>query len=592
MAGNQIGEVKAKTDIVSVIGEYVDLKKAGRNFKGNCPFHSEKTPSFIVSPELQMYKCFGCSAAGDVFTFLQEYEGLEFGEALQQLAERAGVKLEKPDYAKNSKRDTYLQINDTVAKLYQYLLLKHPVGKQALSYLEEKRGLTKETIRAFGIGFSPRDSSLVETYLTKKKKISVLDLETLGIVYRRGSRVIDRLNGRVIFPLRDHRGATIGFSGRILPEFDTGRVGKYINSPETPLYHKSSHLYVLDVARSDIKRLRKAIVVEGELDLLSVWQAGAKNVIAIKGSALTKEQSILISRYADTLFLALDSDTAGDAASRRGIQMAEEVGLEVKVVRMGDYKDPDEAVRGDPKAFRKHIDEAIPAWDFFIESTLSRHDVSTGSGTSKASDELVPILASIEDKIVQAHYIGIVSQKLSVPPEAVAQEVSKVSVDKKTQSATVPKLPETQKEEPGIREMRERRLLSMAFNENPIELLTNEVRELFTKRLYKKLLKEFDSYCNKHKKFDLGEFAQSLPDELKEGFNSLILYDERVLSEATFSEKEFKSIIAGLKLLDIEAEINQNSKKMRSSKDKKTRLKLNIRNNELLAKRNELLADR
>ncbi len=592
MAGNQIEEVKAKTDIVSVIGEYVDLKKAGRNFKGNCPFHSEKTPSFVVSPELQMFKCFGCGVSGDVFTFLQEYEGLEFAEALEQLADRAGVKLEKPDYSKTSKRNTYLSINETVGKLYQYLLLKHPVGRQALGYLTTKRKLSMDTIRTFGLGFSPRNSQIVESYLVKKKKISVTDLETLGLIYRREGRIIDRFNGRVIFPLYDHRGAILGFSGRILPEFDTGRVGKYINSPETPLYHKSSLLYGLNVTRTDIKRLRNAIVVEGELDLLSVWQSGIKNIVAIKGSALTKEQVSLISRYADTITLALDADTAGDAASRRGIQIAEEADLEVKVVRLGEYKDPDEAVKANTREFIKRIDEAIPAWDFFIESALSRYDVSTGSGMSKASDELVPILASIEDAIVQAHYIGIVSQKLGISAEAVADEVSKSKYTKQSRSETPEGVAEQKSGETDARKLRERRLLSIAFNDDLESLLTDEVKALFTHPLHKKIISEFEAYQSKHSVYELGAFANFLPDELRDGFNSLVLHDERVLTENKFSKKEFDEIVSGLKLMDIEAEVNLNNKKIRSSKDSRLISKLEKRNSELLAEKSKLLADR
>lgn len=576
MADSQVEEVKAKTDIVSVIGEFVNLKKAGRNFKSPCPFHNEKSPSFVVSPELQMYKCFGCGVAGDVFTFLQEYEGLDFPEALNRLADAAGVVLVKKEFKKDTQREQYFKVNEVVRKLYNYLLTKHPVGKDALMYLREQRGITDATIETFTLGFSPEDTSIVINYLTHKKKIAPEMLETLGIIYRRGNQSIDRFRGRVIFPLCDHRGGVVGFAGRILPEFDTGKVGKYINSPETPLYHKSSLLYGMDITRADIKKTRTAIVVEGELDFLSVWQSGVKNVVAIKGSSLTEEQSQLIHRFADKVVLALDADSAGDAASRRGIAIAEKVGLEVSVCQMGTFKDPDEVIKEDPKLFVKMITEALPVWDFLIESTIRRNDVTTGAGQKRASEELVPILASIEDKIVQAHYVGIVAQRLQVPPEAVLQEVEKKNQNSAQIKAIRPENPRpTAPVDVGT--LRERRLLSLGFNTDPASLLTSEITPLIADPLHKKVINAYLAYAANHSEFDLAQFSASLPEELHAGLGSLVLSDEHFDDSLEKSKREFELLVKTIKEATLKDQLSSLVAQMRNLEeqgDEKTLLEV------------------
>ncbi|KKR56946.1 MAG: primase protein [Candidatus Woesebacteria bacterium GW2011_GWC2_40_30] len=329
MPENQIEEVKGS----AIIGERIELKKAGRNYKANCPFHGEKTPSFMVSPELQIFKCFGCDAKGDVFSFLEQYEGMEFPEALKYLADRAGVKLQKFQGGESSEKERLIEVNTQTLRFYNYLLLEHPVGKKALDYLMNQRGLKKETIQEFSLGYSPESSYSLKKFLVDKKKFTPSEVERAGIGIVRGSNLYDRFNGRVVFPLFDHRGNSIGFSGRVLP-WDKRETGKYINSPETPLYHKSNVLYGLNLARGLIKKKKTAIVVEGELDLISSWQAGIKNVVAIKGSALTEEQVKLLSRFAQRFILALDSDMAGDAATRRGIKVASDMGVEIKVAEI------------------------------------------------------------------------------------------------------------------------------------------------------------------------------------------------------------------------------------------------------------------
>lgn len=368
MSGD-VDEVKQKTDIVSIISAHMELKKAGRNFKGLCPFHGEKTPSFIVSPEIQIYKCFGCGESGDVFTFLEKTEGMEFSEALQYLADKAGIKLKKINTKAKSEKEKIYDTNSLALKLYKYILNKHKAGESALNYVIQDRGLIQESIATFNLGYSPQDPKVVANTLVKKKGIKPEDLVYAGIAYQRGGQFFDRFRGRVVFPLFDHRGNVCGFSGRILPG-DKTNLAKYINTPDTPAYHKSDMFYGLNITRDYIRKEKSVIIVEGELDVISLWQIGIKNVVAIKGSALTDSQANLIRRFAEKIVFALDSDAAGKEAVSRALQVSEKYDLEVGVSELGKYKDPDEAARSNPEDLKKLLANTIPGWDFLINVVL------------------------------------------------------------------------------------------------------------------------------------------------------------------------------------------------------------------------------
>ncbi|MDP3917887.1 MAG: DNA primase, partial [Candidatus Woesebacteria bacterium] len=383
MTNNQIEEVKNKTDIVSLISEYIEVKKAGRNYKALCPFHGEKTPSFMITPELQIYKCFACGKSGDAFTFLEEHEGMEFKEALKYLADKAGVKLIAFKQETSTEREKIIEINKNSLNFYDYVLHGHPQGKKILKYLTIDRGLKIETIKKFKIGYSPESFDALSKYLMQKKKFTLTELSKAGLLVGRG---IDRFKGRVTFPLSDHRGNIVGFAGRILPWLKQDRA-KYINSPDTEAYHKSKILYGLDITKSEIRDSKYAVIVEGELDMISSYQAGIKNVIAIKGSALTEDQIRLIGRFCHKIVMCLDSDFAGDEAAKRGAILAFNMDFEVKVSRFEGYKDPDEIARKEPEKLKKAIDEAIGIWDFLIESAITKHGITSGDGKAKISSE-------------------------------------------------------------------------------------------------------------------------------------------------------------------------------------------------------------
>ena len=559
---NQVQEIKLKTDIAAIIGERIELKKAGRNYKASCPFHGEKSASFMVSPELQIFKCFGCGESGDVYSFLEKYEGMDFPEALKYLAERAGVKLTKQKFGESGEREKLIEINTQTLKFYNYLLTTHPLGKPALEYLLKERGLTLETINEFQIGYSPENSLLLKKFLVDKKRFTVSEVERAGIAVVRGQNIYDRFNGRVIFPLYDHRGNPIGFAGRVLP-WDKRDTGKYINSPETPIYHKSSVLFGLNITRQFVKKKKVAIVVEGELDLISSYQAGIKNVVAIKGSALTEDQVRLLSRFAPKFILALDADFAGDAAARRGITVAENSGIEVKVAKLTKYKDPDEAARGDIDSYKKDLIHAESVWDFLIDSVFSRFKALTGEGKAKISKELIPIINGIEDKIVQSHYANLVAEKLGVPLEAVSAQLNKVSGTETKSTNSVPEVVVSISEKIvlGRYDLLEERLLSLSFQSDPGILLSKELEGLIVNPLNKKILIELKSFLTEGKTFEAQEFGASLPKELFDGFSKMIFGEnleltdkpEELKKELDLVQKELKilSIKANLKVLTI-----------------------------------------
>lgn len=558
---DQIAEVKLKTDIVSIIGERIELKKAGRNYKAPCPFHGEKTPSFMVSPELQIFKCFGCAEAGDVFTFLEKYEGMEFPEALKYLADRAGIKLERGNFNESSEKEKLIELNSQVLKFYNYMLTEHSSGKNAYNYLLHDRGLTKEIIKEFQLGYSPENSFPLSNFLIGKKKYSQKEIETAGIGLPTGLNIYDRFNGRVIFPLFDHRGNPIGFAGRVLP-WDKRDTGKYINTPETPLYHKSHVLFGLNLTRGIIKKKKVAIIVEGELDAISSYQAGIKNVVAIKGSALTEDQVRLLSRFAEKFILALDSDMAGDAAARRGLTIAGNLGVEVKVAKITGGKDPDEAARTDLENYKKDLIHAEGVWDYLIDSVFARFDATTGVGKAKISKEISPVLTSIEDKIVQAHYINVVAARLGVPVAAVEGEINKtpqkeVSQVSESISLSIPK-------EANRQEKLENQMLSILFLISPQDIAKNLDTKLIMNTVNKKIIDSYLEFMKKEKVYETQKFSKFIPPELFESFSGLVFETDSLEERPDELKKELDLIKKELKILMTKEKLKLLTLEMRS----------------------------
>lgn len=590
MPEDQVEEIKQKNDIVSIIGEHVDLKKAGRNYKANCPFHAEKTPSFMVSPELQIYKCFGCGESGDVISFLQKYEGMDFPEALKDLADRVGVKL-KPakGFRVSDEKEIIRRINESASLFYHFVLLRHQQGCIALDYLLKERGLSKKTIEEFRIGFAPPAPFALKRFLQEKKKFTLEDIRKSKIFFERNGRFYDRFRDRVIFPLFDHRGNTIGFSGRLLPKDNNKDLAKYINSPETSVYHKSQVLFGLNLTKGEIRRKKAAIVVEGELDLISTWQVGIRNVVALKGSAFTDEQARLLSRYAETLVMALDTDFAGDEAAIRGIRIAENSGMEVKVAKLGKFKDPDEAAKADPDKFKKLLAKPVGVWDFIIDSYFGRHDTETSTGKRAISKHLIPLISNIPDNIVRAHYMSIVAGRLNVPLEAVVAQAGEARIGKKVEGdhKVSNEPPEKTK---GRRMMLEESLLKLVLNNIPMTLSKDEDKELIKSPLYGKLYRFLVEYINDNRAFDPNKFGSILPKELFSGYAGLVLSedDREEKPPITDWKNELDIIRNELRIINVKEELDRITGEMRVLEVEGKMKKLKIKEKEFVELTNEL----
>lgn len=398
-------EIKKRIDIVSLISEYVVLKKTGANFKGLCPFHSEKTPSFVVSSERQIWHCFGgCQDGGDIFRFLMRIENLEFSEAVKVLAKRAGVPLSQSYQSsqKSEQREKIWQINHLASEFYHYLLTTHPVAAAARKYANS-RGLTDSSIKLFKIGYAPGSWDTLTKYLLKKG-FSESDLIQAGLVGKSSiGNSFDKFRNRLMFTLFDHRGNVAGFSGRLMDS--EAKEAKYINTAETPVYTKGDILFGLNTTKEEIKKVGFAVVVEGQIDTISSYQAGIRNVVAITGSALTAAQVQLLKRYTDTIALSLDSDFAGDAAAHRGIEIADQAGLNIKVVSFTQAKDPDELINKDPALWRQAVDTAVNFYDYVIDSAASKYDVQTAEGAKNLVTDVAKFIAPIDNLVVKNHYL-------------------------------------------------------------------------------------------------------------------------------------------------------------------------------------------
>ena len=372
-----VTEVKAKLNIEDVIGEYVSLKRAGKNYKGLSPFSNEKTPSFVVSPEKQIWHDFSSGRGGDIFTFVQEVEGLDFKGALELLARKAGVDLSKFQTNSGSgnpkQKERLYEVLEASAKFYQVQL---KANQKALDYIVKKRAFKKQTILDFKLGYSPDGGSALVDYLAKKG-FSFKEISEAGLSVNRSGRTTDMFRGRIMIALCDQFGKVIGFTARLLNDDDPLSSGapKYINTPSTLLYDKSRHVYGLHLAKKAIQTEKFSVLVEGNLDVVSSHQAGVANVVATAGTALTDQQLKLLGRFSPDVRLAFDEDKAGMSATERAIPIASKAGVNLSVVTIPSGKDPDELVRQDPEIWKNVINEQVYALDWLIETYKNQLDI-------------------------------------------------------------------------------------------------------------------------------------------------------------------------------------------------------------------------
>lgn len=422
---DQVEEIKRKTDIVGVIGAYVALKRMGRHNKGLCPFHAEKTPSFMVNEEMGLYKCFGCGQGGDVIKFLMEIEGIEFREALERLAERVGVKLLNRRRDDNDERSKMLEVMDLAARYYHWLLVEGKAGATAREYLAGRK-INAKLIETFNLGFSMQSWDSLTNYLIKKKGYTEELLEKVGLVSRKEKGgVYDKFRGRLMFPLQDAGGKVVGFTGRILPALAKEDEPKYMNSPETALYHKSRMLYGFFQAKKAIREKKRVILVEGQTDCISSFAAGVTETVAVGGTALTEDQIEILARLADKIYLSMDADEAGSVAIKRSVELAEKRGLSIKVVQIEGGKDPDEIARNRPDKWKEMVENSVDVYEYVMNGALKKYDISKVDGVKKITEEVVPFLAKIENEVVREVWAGRLAKKLGVASKGVMGEIEK-----------------------------------------------------------------------------------------------------------------------------------------------------------------------
>lgn len=426
-------EVRNRLAIEDVIAEYVPLKRAGRSWKGLSPFSQEKTPSFFVSPDKQIWHDFSSNKGGDVFSFVMEVEGLDFRSCLELLARKAGVDLSmyetKSDGGLALRKKRIVSANEMAMRYYQRQLIQ---DSTAIHYVNIVRGLNKQTVLDFGLGYAPEQGSALTSFLLSKK-FTMAELRDAGLVSGRGS---DLLRGRLAIPLSDGQGQIVGFTGRLL--VDIKNAPKYLNTPQTLMYDKGRQVFGLYQAKEAIRTADYVVLVEGNLDVISSHQAGIKQVVAAAGTALTENHLKSLSRLTNHVRLCFDGDKAGIAATERAIPIAERVGVELSVITLpSDFKDPDEVVKQDPALWRQIIDTHQPAIEWVIDQYTNRYDVTTAAGKREVSTQALAIIKLLQDPVVQEHYLGRVAEVTGSSRSALQSKLS-IGINKEPQRRLKP----------------------------------------------------------------------------------------------------------------------------------------------------------
>jgi DNA primase len=534
---DEIEEIKRRIDIVDLISSYLTLKKAGTSYKALCPFHQEKVPSFYVSPEKQIFKCFGCGKSGDIFDFLMEMENLEFIDALKLLAEKAGVqlkRLDKKEYKEQKEEKTKLyEINSWAAKFFHKILIGKPKAQFVRDYLKARQ-ISQNSIQDFMLGYAPDSYNMLSNFL-ESKGYSKLDIHNSGLTVesdKKPGEYYDRFRDRLMFPIFDVMGNVIAFTGRAMRETEAG---KYVNSPDTPIYSKSRVLYGLDKAKKAIKEKNKVIIVEGQMDVIATHQRGYKNVVASSGTALTPFQLETISRFTKNLTFAFDQDKAGEEATKRGIDLAHRAGFDVKIILTPKGKDPDECLRENPKLWEKAVSEEKGAMDYYFEIAFSKRPKELDASSKREiAAELLPVIRNLSDQIVQSHYIQKLAELLNTPEKFLFEALEKIKK---------PVIQQPQKSQPKPPPSIEERLLGLI-------LAKPEFQSDFFKKVniadfqnpkFKEIVQNLQKYYNQTAVFNLNSFKKKIPQYSTE-IDLLVLPFENI-TDADFLKKEYNEYV-------------------------------------------------
>lgn len=543
---DNVSKIKERLSIVDIISGYLKIQKAGINFKAPCPFHNEKTPSFFISPERQMWKCFGCSKGGSIFDFIMEMEGVDFPEALRILAAKAGIELEKVDSSVKDSKDRLYEICESSARFFEKQMGHSSSGRMAFEYLKN-RGLEDATITKFRLGFAPKTWDALSGYL-RNSGFTEREIIDAGMVIKRESEgIYDRFRSRIIFPISDVNGRVVGFTGRIL-EGDE-KEAKYINTPQTLIYDKSRILYGLEHSRSDIRKKDKCLLVEGNMDVIMSHQAGVANVVASSGTALTPMHLAILKRYTDNLDFCFDTDSAGAMATKRGIGMALGQNFSVRAVSIDDKecKDPADYVKKYGKEWEKIVSSARPVMDFYFEKAKENYKPESAESKKNVILTVAPFIKSISSRVERAHWINKLAYLLRVKEDAIEADIMSVQDDLSVYSTADRQQPATSTKKtqlPVERDILNETLLSVVFKKpflfkEEITALDKSFLNSLASQVFSELAKEnleqfnFGSFAakfNSDKTLDL-EFiylrSQALWDnfedeELKVEFNNIL----------------------------------------------------------------------
>ncbi|EKE15663.1 MAG: hypothetical protein ACD_11C00115G0003 [uncultured bacterium] len=427
MLNSPVEEIKSRLNIVDVVGEYVKLQKAGANWKANCPFHHEKSPSFMVNEEKQIFHCFGCNKGGDVITFVKEIESLDFKETLKILAEKAGVQLANFNPKVQNEKNKVLEALELATGFYEKQLWDGAGKEKILKYLSD-RGISTESIRKFRLGYAPEGWDNILKFLLGKG-FSANDILAAGLIIDKQigtSRYYDRFRDRIMFPVMDVMGKVVGYSARVAPGGDESQA-KYINTPETGVYHKSKALYGIFQAKQEIKNKNFVLLVEGNLDVIASHQAGLENTVAVSGTALTFEQLDILKRYTENIKMLFDMDSAGQAAARRSAQLCFEKGFSPAVVALEDGKDAADVVAKDPQKLLEAVSKSTQALEYFLKEELKNNSKNTVGGKKAIAKSLAEIIGHISNKIEKMHWISKLAQELEVEENIIADVIKNAS---------------------------------------------------------------------------------------------------------------------------------------------------------------------
>ncbi len=577
---SDIEEIKNRINIVDLISEYIRLQKAGSHWKALCPFHNEKTPSFMVSEERRSFHCFGCGKGGDVFTFIMEMEGIGFREALEQLARKAGVELkriERGSQEKENLRPRLYSILELATKWYEKNLWEGKGRSKALKYLQD-RGLVGETIKKFRLGYAPEGwRNLLEFLLKKNYKIEEIARTGLLVEKNPKSKIhppnefqapnpkiqnidfYDRFRNRIIFPIQDILGRVVGFAARVAPGGDE-KTAKYINTPQTELYDKSRILYGLNFAKTEIKKKDEVIIVEGNMDVIASQQAGFLNTVAVSGTAFGTEQIKIIRRYTENIKMAFDMDEAGQAAAKKSIKVCLENDLNVKIVLLPKGKDAADVIREDKTIWEKALEEAREVVEYFFEDAFSRYDPNISVDKKKIARELLNILKDIANPVEKGHWIRKLAERLEVDEKALLEILEKTKSRQNTSSEKKDIVYPYLEKEKAL----ERRIIGLLFA-FPRETKRQRIA-LDPKDFSKEIGKVIEKLKEKELEEDLGETKKIAFD-----FESQRLIDEAVFeveverneNRIPFPEKDLEEALKRYRKIKIKEKIAKFSKKVK-----------------------------